>query len=355
MLVAIAAVLSTLILVVGVHELGHAVVALLLGVTVKKISIGFGRPVIHWQSKGGCEWVWACWPLGGYVQLLNSRISPVEPQEYGRCFDKKPIWNRLVILTAGSFANLMLAWVAFVCVFLVGIGYKLPVIQSVVPHSIAAQAGFLVGDQLLAIEGHATRTWADVGMGLVEAWGNEHVHVRVKSQNHGVPRLLQLNLSQIQFSAQNKSLMEPIGIMPHLAAPDVLLRASSLLAAMQQANQTIAQQLYFFLMMLKQLLFGVIPFATLLGPLGLFTASIASLMQGLVVFMYFIASLSLAVAVVNLAPIPGLDGGSILYAVLEKLRGKPVSIAMEVLIHRLLFIVLCLFLVQLLLNDLQRV
>ena len=81
---------------------------------------------------------------------------------------------------------------------------------------------------------------------------------------------------------------------------------------------------------------------------------VASFLQGLVVFLYFISSLSFAVALINLFPIPGLDGGSIMYALIEKIRGKPVSVGMEVLLHRLIFIVFCLVLVQLLLNDLQR-
>lgn len=107
-------------------------------------------------------------------------------------------------------------------------------------------------------------------------------------------------------------------------------------------------------MVLKQLFSGLIPFSALLGPIGIFAASVASLTQGVVVFMFFIATLSLAVAVINLFPIPGLDGGSIVYALIEKIRGKPVSVAMELLLHRLVFIVFCVVLVHLLMNDLQR-
>jgi len=123
---------------------------------------------------------------------------------------------------------------------------------------------------------------------------------------------------------------------------------------MTQANATIIQWLYFFLMVLKQLIIGAIPFSVLLGPIGLFAVSITSLSQGIVVFMFFIASLSTAVALVNLFPIPGLDGGSILYALIEKIRGKPLSVAMELLLYRLVVIVFALLLVHLLMNDLQR-
>ena len=76
--------------------------------------------------------------------------------------------------------------------------------------------------------------------------------------------------------------------------------------------------------------------------------------QGVVVFIFFIASFSLAVAVVNLFPVPGLDGGSILYSIIEKIRGKPMSVALEVLIYQLMFIAFCLLLVHLVTNDLTR-
>lgn len=108
------------------------------------------------------------------------------------------------------------------------------------------------------------------------------------------------------------------------------------------------------MMILKQLFTGAIPFSVLLGPIGIFAASVASLMQGIAVFLFFIATLSLAVAVINLLPIPGLDGGSIVYAIVEKIRGKPVSVPMELLLHRLVFIIFCVLLVHLLMNDLQR-
>ncbi len=128
----------------------------------------------------------------------------------------------------------------------------------------------------------------------------------------------------------------------------------SFFQACQNAFLQIMGLLYFFLVMLKQLFTGHIPFAALLGPLGLFTAMVNSFLQGLAVFLYFIASLSLSVALVNLFPIPGLDGGSIVYALVEKVRGKPASIAMEILLHRLMFIAFSLVLVQLILNDMQR-
>lgn len=353
MLFGIIAIILTLILVVGLHEGGHALVARLFRIKIKKISIGFGKPLLRWQSKSGCEWVWAFFPLGGYVQLENTRISPVTPTEHSGCFDKKPIWQRILVLLAGAVANLITAWIAFILVFILGLSYNLPEIKAVQPNSNAAQAGLLPGDKFVSIGEHATPTWSYVGMQLVILWGKKDIPV-VLDRNDGTQAKATLDLSHVQFHGAKLSLLAQMGIDPDLSAAKSELRASSFFDAVHQANAIMIYMVHFFLMVLKQLFSGVIPFSALLGPIGIFAASIASLTQGLVVFIFFIANLSLAVAVVNLFPVPGLDGGSIVYAVIEKIRGKPVSVAMELLLHKLVFILFCVVLIHLLMNDLQR-
>ncbi|KTD66800.1 MULTISPECIES: M50 family metallopeptidase [Legionella] len=354
MFLAIIAIILTLILVVGIHEGGHALVARIFSVKIKKISIGFGKPLLRWQSRGGCEWVWAFFPLGGYVQLENTRISPVEPAHYSGCFDKKPIWQRILILLAGAAANLIVAWFLFILVYSIGLTYTLPEIKEVLPNSAAAQAGMQPGDKFISIDGAATPTWNDVGMRLVILWGKKDIPVTL-TRADGKESIIMLDLSHEHFHKVKKSLLTQLGIQPNLAAAKNKLRAVSLLDAIHQTNAFISNMIYFFMMILKQLFMGVIPFSVLLGPIGIFAASVVSLTQGIAVFLFFIGSLSLAVAVINLFPIPGLDGGSILYAVIEKIRGKPVSVPMEVLLHRLIVIVFCVLLVHLLMNDLQRI
>lgn len=353
MFLAIFAIILTLILVVGIHEAGHAFVARYFKVKIKKVSIGFGKPLLHWQSSSGCDWVWAMFPLGGYVQLENSRISPVSPSHYSQCLDKKPIWQRILVLLAGAMANLITAWIALVLVFTLGLNYTSPKIKSVSPNSSAAKAGIVVGDQVKSLGGYPTPTWNDVGMQLVILWGSKEVPITLMAPDGKKLKEVKLDLSQSSFGGLKTNLLAQLGLAPDLSAERSSLRFP-LLGAMHQANVTIVQMLYFFLMVFKQLFSGAIPFSMLLGPLSIFTVSVASLMQGFVVFIFFIATLSLAVALVNLFPIPGLDGGSILYALIEKIRGKPVSVAMELLLHRLAFIVFCVLLVHLLMNDLQR-
>jgi regulator of sigma E protease len=349
---ALLAITLTLIFVVGIHEAGHALAARFFKVTIQRISIGFGRPLVQWRSSRGCEWVWAMWPLGGYVQLANTRIDKkISASVY---FDKKPIGQRIIILLAGVTANLLTAWIAYIFVFYLGFYYKIPQIDTVQENSVASSAGMRTGDRFIAIAGHNTTSWQEVGEELIILWGEKDIKVTMAPPLTQQVKDITLDLSHVRFDNKAKSLLAGLGITANNTASREWMQAPTLLVAVDNANHAISHLSYFFIMILKQLISGIIPFSILLGPLGLFSASITSFSQGFVVFLYFIANLSLAVAFINVLPITGLDGGSVVYALIEKIRGTPVSIAMEVLLHRLMIIVAFVLLVHLLMNDLTR-
>lgn len=350
MVVAILAIMLTLVFVIGIHEVGHAIAARAFKIKIKRIALGFGKPLMQWQSSSGCEWVLGRWFLGGYVELNNTRISPVATEQHDSCFDKKPIWQRVVVLIAGAGANVLTAWVAFTLVFSIGIHYRIPQVQTVEANSVAAKLGIKPQDQWLSLAGHLTRSWTDVGQELILHWGEENIPASLKESSGQVKNIF-LDLSQIPFSARPKSLLASIGVSPNKTAGEHIFQSPTFLMAMQEAAVKIVSLVSFLLLTLKQIIIGVIPISVLLGPIGLLATSVASLTQGTVAFIYFIATLSVAVALLNLFPIPGLDGGSILYAFIEKVRGKPISIALELLIYRLMLVAFFLLLVQLIKND----
>lgn len=350
MITALIAIPLTLCLVIGLHELGHAAAARLCGIHIERIAIGFGKPLFTWVWARR-EWVWARWPLGGYVQLRNSRIKPVPTSEYPSCFDKKPVWMRCFVLSAGALSNALVAWVALTLMYLSGYQQQTPVVQSVTPNHMAALAHIAPGDRFLSLGHQKTEAWQEVGMAFIMNIGNAHVPVVLLKKN-GEERQVYLDLTRWQHAP---SFLKVLGITP-AAVKDhtVQVQGEPFLKASSHALETSLQLLHFFCKMLKQLITGAIPFTALLGPLGLFALSLQSFLQGLSVFLYFIANLSLAVGLINLFPIPGLDGGSIVYAWIEKVRGKPISVAVEVLLHRLAVIAFAVFFIQLVMNDLQR-
>lgn len=351
---ALLAIIVSLLIVVGLHEAGHAIAARLFGVRIKRIAIGFGKPLLKKKGKSGIEWVWGLWPLGGYVLLLNSRHQKIKPKEKPYCFDKKPIWQRIVILSAGALVNIAVAWVAFVVIYMAGYKSQLPVIAKVTPNSIAAQAGLKKHDEIVSISGTEVESWREIAMVIISNLGKKQVEITV-SKPKGKYQERFINLSNWRYNREQNTLFAMIGIQPEL---DKSYRRKMgglpFLKAAIKGVEKLFDLTFFYFSLLKLLLTGVLPLSVLLGPIGLFSEMIATFAKGSLIFLYFIGNLSLAVAVINLFPIPGLDGGSILYALLEKIRGKPLSVAMEILLHRLALIVMIVFLIQLLMNDLQR-
>lgn len=351
LLLAILAVILTLIITIGLHEMGHAVVAHYFQVGIKRISLGFGKILFRWRSAKGIEWCWSLVPLGGYVYLLNSRIEPVEPAELPFCMDKKPVWIRCLILVAGGFMNIVVSVIALTLLFKIGYTQVLPIVPTIVPGSMAAQAGFMKEDKLLKINDYEIQSWQDASMYFLMALGEKNVPVVIMRKNE--KKMLHLNLNHLDSRTANY--LTAIGFsLENYKSTSEKVEARPWFSSFIESVQKCQQLLVFYLVSVKQLLVGNISFSLLLGPLSFLSVSIESFLHGLTAFLYFIASLSLVIALVNWLPIPGLDGGSIMYALLEKIRGKPISVSLEVLIHRLVTIFFVLLLVQLLLNDLQK-
>lgn len=346
-------VIIVLLLVVGIHELGHALAAYIFNVKINKISIGFGRPLFKWKSRSDIEWIWALWPLGGYVQLLNTRIEPVSKKYKNQAFDQKSALIRIIIILAGIVANLLVAFIANLLIFMIGYKQTPPVILDVKPQSIAAFAGFKKADMIVSIANNKTPSLRDSAMELIKNLGNNKVLVVLNSNGHIHSTFL--NLKKWKYQGGKNALFAGIGIIPDTSSKfKQYVKGNNFFVAALQSLLEIKKLFCFFLVVLKKTITGVLPFAVLLGPIGLFETIANSFLQGVVAFLYLLATLSVSVALINILPVPGLDGGAIFYTIIEKIRGKPISIAMEVLLYRLVFIVFAVLLVQLLLNDLKR-
>ena len=140
-LISIIGMLLTILVVVGFHELGHFIAARSLGVKVLRFSIGFGKSLYSWQDKRGTEYVIAAIPLGGYVKMLDETEETVPANELRYAYNHQPFYKKMAIIAAGPLFNLILAFLIYWIIFMVGFTSLAPVIGKVTPKSIAAEAG----------------------------------------------------------------------------------------------------------------------------------------------------------------------------------------------------------------------
>lgn len=351
-LLAMLGLLLTFIVAIGCHEWGHGLVARAFGIPIQRITLGFGKPLWTYSMKNGCELVIARWPLGGAVTLFNTRIAPVKADRLSDAFDKRPFSQRLVVLLAGSVFNLIAAWVFLTIYYLIGHHYAAAVIQEVPQQSIAAKVGIRSGDRILEVNHYPIEGWEQANMRLVQAFDQSTLVLKLKTKSGAVEaRSLPLRAFDMPPCAQ--SLWAGLGIMPSFKQIKQVA-SQPVLHAMVLSGPSVAYFVLFFCHLIRELLLGALPISILLGPFHFLAMNIYAFLEDISIYTYFIALFSVSLSVVNLLPIPGLDGGSILYAVIEKIRRKPIDIAYEVLFYRLAKIAFCVFLVQLVVNDLAR-
>jgi regulator of sigma E protease len=210
---------------VSVHEYGHFWAARRAGVKVLRFSIGFGRPLWRRTDRHGTEFVIAALPLGGYVKMLDETEAPVPEGQREQAFNRKPVAARMGIVAAGPIANLLLAFLFYWAMFMVGTWGQRPLVGEVLPDTPAAAAGFRAGDALRAVDGRPVRTWEDALLRLMPAAiDGRRVAVEVNPSGiTGAAMERVLDLAGLDYRAEDPDVMRHIGLAwrgPRLA-PEV--------------------------------------------------------------------------------------------------------------------------------------
>jgi regulator of sigma E protease len=202
---------------VTVHEFGHFWVARRLGIKVLRFSIGFGRPLFTWHRKGDeTEYVVAAIPLGGYVKMLDEREGEVPKAELSRSFNRKPLWVRTAVVLAGPLFNLFFAVLLFWLVLVLGETGLRPLVGAVMPGSVAEQAGFQSGDEIVSINGEKTLTWSQVLYRFAAASaGGDPIALEVRDRDGKLHRRV-LPFDAIGDLAEVKNPLKRLGLKPDL-------------------------------------------------------------------------------------------------------------------------------------------
>ncbi len=219
------------VVLVGIHEFGHFWVARRLGFKVLRFSIGFGSPL--WKRVGkvdGTEYVLASVPLGGYVKMLDEREGPVAAHEVHRAFNRRPHWQRIVVLLAGPAFNFLFAILMLAGLMMVeGSTEVRPLLGPVVAQSRAAQAGVQADDEIISINGQAVVSQRDVWVGLLDEVSAAHPISLGLRDPAGQVRVVQL---QTGNAAERRALSEPAVVLAGLGLqfkePDIPAKIGSL-------------------------------------------------------------------------------------------------------------------------------
>ena len=411
--------LVTLGILVAIHEFGHFWVARRCGVRVLRFSIGFGKPLWRRRGADGTEYVVAAVPLGGYVKMLDEREAPVAEADLPYAFNRKPVSSRIAIVAAGPLANFGLAIAAFWLLFMLGVPGLAPVVGEVRPGSVAEAAGLERGQEIVAVDGHATPTRQAVLMQLLERLGETgEIAFATRYADSDIVYESRAPLNAWLRGAEEPDLLDGLGLaflLPAVppvvetvveggaaelagmrsgdrvvmvegqpiddweqwvqvvqASPELRLNVDverdgaivSLtvepqavaiddgqiigrvgvsaqvpdwpaemiredqygpLAAVMPALVKTWSMTRFTLDSVAKMLKGLISPKNLSGPITIAKVATDSARSGVETWIGFLALLSISLGVLNLLPIPVLDGGHLVYYVIELLKGSPVS------------------------------
>ena len=304
---------------VFVHELGHFLIAKLLGVQVDAFSLGFPPKLLH-KKIGDTDYRLSMIPLGGYVKLFGENPKDeVPPELQPVSFSHHPLWHRFLIVSAGPAFNLIFAALALFLVFAFsGIPYLTTEIGGVKEGSPAAQAGLRTGDQILAVEGKAMRRWENLALAIRQS-GEQPLTLSVRRGDRDF---------QVQVTPQR---METSDIFGGKVSAMIIGITSGDHPAVEQVGPIRALTLgvvytgsltWLTVESLYKLAAREVPLKSLGGPILIAQVAGKQAKMGVTYLVQFMAALSVNLFLLNLLPIPVLDGGHLFFFTLEAIRGK---------------------------------
>lgn len=349
-MVSVLAVIILLGVLVFVHELGHFITAKLAKVGVLKFSLGFGPRLIG-KKIGETEYLISLIPLGGYVKLLGESEEDVLTEaDQQRSFLKQSVWKRMMIVAAGPVFNFLLATVIFTIVYTWGVPVLIPKIGAIQAGSAASQSGLSQGDYITAIDGSKVDRWADMAE-LISSSGGKPLKMTIKREE----KLQDITVKPTLFKVKNIFGEEinsyKIGISPSMET--ITERLNPFVAFGAAVKQTwVVSKLT--LMSVIKIFEGVISPRTLGGPIMIAQLAGSQAKEGIIPFFLFMALLSINLAVLNLLPIPILDGGHLFFYIIEAITGREINIKWREKAQQLGFIIMILLMLFVLLMDLER-
>lgn len=327
-------------LLVALHELGHLVAARLLGLRVERYTLGFGPPVLSWRWRG-TEYALGAVPLGGSVRIhgMNPHAPGLEPTD-SKSFPAQRPWKRLLVLLGGPLANAFFALGVLFALYTTGTHVVVPLtVGTITPGSEAARAQLLPGDRLVSVDGEPLESWSgfveliarrpgrELRLGVERQGEEREVVVRPRPDERGVGRIGVSQQYVYRAHAPGQALLQALAHTGNL-----VLEGGRMVERLLRGTQGIA----------------------LANPLGVVKQSSGAAGSGLGAFLRVMVNLSMALAFFHLLPLPSLDGGRIVFVLIESISGRKVPARVETLVHAVGFVALLGVVLTVSLADLRQ-
>lgn len=334
-------------LLVFVHELGHFLTAKKSGVYIHEFSIGMGPEIKSITGKDGIKYSIRALPIGGYVQMAGEIYEDDDtdtvPKEKFMC--NRPWYQRLIILVAGVFNNFLLAIILlFIMALIWGSASLTPVIDKVTEGSPAEKAGLRDGDTILSVNNHNVKTWDKTQLLLLVKADNNKYKIKVEHKNGKTatytvkPEIKKTKEGELRvYGIQIKSKVQ-----------------KGFLTSLKYAFQKFASVIEQMWLTITNLFTGGLSINSLSGPVGIYSVVGESRSAGIQSVMYLIAYLSINLGIMNILPIPALDGGHVLFLIIEKIRGKKIDEKIEGIATTIFFGLLLLLMFYVTIHDIIR-
>lgn len=316
---------------VTVHELGHFLVARRFGVRVEVFSIGFGPELIGFTDRRGTRWRVAAIPLGGYVRMFGDADAASRPsegvdrmtdEERAVSFHHKPVGVRAAVIAAGPIANFLFAIVALAGLFMTaGQPFSPPIAAEVSPGTAAERGGIRAGDVVIEIDGAPVSRFEEIRRAVTLNPGRE-LSVVVRRDEREVGLTVVPDVREITDRFGNVQKIGLLGIRG--GAPLVAVHPP--LEAIHQAAREVWGMVDGTLLSLGQIIRGTRGAEELGGPIRIAQMSGEVAQVGLVALVNFVAFLSVNLGLINLFPVPVLDGGHLLFHAIEAVFRRPLSV-----------------------------
>lgn len=334
------------------HELGHFLFAKLFKVYVEKFSIGFG-PALFTKKLGETEYSISAIPLGGYVKMYGENINDeVEESKKHRSFSHKAVAKRSLIVLAGPFFNFLLAFLLFSLVNTMGTPKLKPVIGEVQKDMPAYSAGLQEGDEIIKINGKEIKYWQQIS-DSIKSNSDKPVTLLIKRDGETIDKTITPKVTEVENIFGEKISVSLIGIAPSTEST-VTIRYNPFQALSLGAAKTYEITKLTIVGIIK-IFQQVVPADNIGGPILIFQMAKETAAAGINSLLLFMAVISINLAILNLLPIPVLDGGHLLFYGIEAVKGKPVSLKTREVTQMVGLALLLALMVFAFYNDITRI